>query len=139
MGNVPSKLNLENLLMSLTAEDVYRMEFGNAPIGRRGYAKNDVDEFIRRIAKTLTDEDDLTAAEVHHVMFSKPLIGKRGYDERQVDEFLDTAEDELARRTGRPHALPVAREESEATATRAEPAVPTDPASETGHFSAKAP
>jgi DivIVA domain-containing protein len=107
--------------MPLTAEDVSRVEFGNAPIGRRGYAKHEVDEFLRRIAKTLTDEDDLTAAEVHHVMFSKPLLGKRGYDERQVDEFLDTVEDELAGRTGRPEPVPTARLAAEATAARAKP------------------
>ncbi|NKQ56685.1 DivIVA domain-containing protein [Amycolatopsis sp. K13G38] len=111
--------------MSLTAEDVYRIEFGNAPIGRRGYAKNEVDEFVRRIAKTLADEDDLTAAEVHHVAFSKPLIGKRGYDEREVDDFLDEAEEELADRTGRRATpLPIAREGSEATAARAMPPSP---------------
>ncbi|GAA4671302.1 MULTISPECIES: DivIVA domain-containing protein [Amycolatopsis] len=95
--------------MSLTAEDVYRVEFGNAPIGRRGYAKNEVDAFVRRIAKTLEDQDDLTAAEVHHVMFDKPLLGKRGYDEREVDEFLERAEETLAARTGQAHPLPKAR------------------------------
>ncbi|HVW39894.1 MAG TPA: DivIVA domain-containing protein [Amycolatopsis sp.] len=118
--------------MSLTAEDVNRMEFGNAPLGRRGYAKNEVDEFVRRIAKTLKDEDDLTAAEVHHVMFSKPLIGKRGYDERAVDDFLDAAEDTLAARTGRQATpLPAARDESEATRARAT-AAPT-PVARTAH------
>ncbi|WP_370944692.1 DivIVA domain-containing protein [Amycolatopsis sp. cg5] len=83
------------------------VEFGNSPIGRRGYAKADVDAFVGRIAKTFAGEDDLTAAEVHHVMFAKPLIGKRGYDEREVDEFLDAVEEELISRTGvRVHRLP---------------------------------
>ncbi|GHF45245.1 DivIVA domain-containing protein [Amycolatopsis bartoniae] len=104
--------------MSLTAEEVRRVEFGNAPIGRRGYAKNEVDAFVRRIAKTLEGEDDLTAAEVHHVMFDKPLLGKRGYDEREVDEFLERAEDTLATFTSRAHPLPKAR-------TGAEPGVHT--------------
>ncbi|MET8996171.1 DivIVA domain-containing protein [Amycolatopsis sp. Hca4] len=107
--------------MSFTAEDLAEVTFGNAPIGRRGYAKDEVDAFIRRIAKTLTDEDDLTAAEVHHVMFAKPLIGKRGYDEREVDEFLDVVEDQLASRTGQAPDLPGARTSTEATAERATP------------------
>ncbi|WP_410596665.1 DivIVA domain-containing protein [Amycolatopsis sp. lyj-23] len=107
--------------MSFTAEDLAEVTFGNAPIGRRGYAKDDVDAFVRRIAKTLTGEDDLTAAEVHHVMFAKPLIGKRGYDEQEVDEFLDVVEDQLAARTGQAPDLPGARKSEEATAERATP------------------
>ncbi|MBB4688271.1 DivIVA domain-containing protein [Amycolatopsis jiangsuensis] len=106
--------------MSFTAEDLTEVAFGNAPIGRRGYAKHEVDDFVRRIAKTIADEDDLTAAEVHHVLFSKPLIGKRGYDEREVDQFLDVVEDQLADLSGRrAPVVPGARDESEATAERA--------------------
>jgi DivIVA domain-containing protein len=112
--------------MSFTAEDLAEVTFGNAPIGRRGYAKHEVDEFVRRIAKTFAEEDDLTAAEVHHVMFAKPLIGKRGYDEREVDTFLDQVEDQLAAHTGHAPDLPGARAEHEATAERAAP--PTLPA-----------
>jgi DivIVA domain-containing protein len=108
--------------MSFTTEDVAGVEFGTSPIGKRGYAKSEVDEFVRRIAKTFADEDDLTAAEVHHVMFSKPLIGKRGYDERQVDEFLDSVESELVNRTGvRSNRVPSARDETQATDERARP------------------
>ncbi|SEO67157.1 DivIVA domain-containing protein [Amycolatopsis saalfeldensis] len=106
--------------MSFTAEDLAEVAFGNAPIGRRGYAKNEVDEYVRRIAKTIAEEDDLTAAEVHHVMFNKPLIGKRGYDEREVDQFLDEVEDQLADLSGRrAPGVPGARDEHEATAQRA--------------------
>ena len=100
--------------MSFTAEDVSRIEFANAPIGRRGYAKNEVDQFVLRIAKTLAGEDDITAAEVHHAMFAKPLLGRRGYDEQEVDEFLDTVEDQLAARFGGQAHLPEARQESQA-------------------------
>ncbi|MBB1152575.1 MULTISPECIES: DivIVA domain-containing protein [Amycolatopsis] len=106
--------------MPFTAEDLAEVAFGNAPIGRRGYAKQEVDDFVRRIAKTIADEDDLTAAEVHHVLFSKPLIGKRGYDEREVDQFLDEVETQLADRSGRRAPLiPGSRDHSEATAGRA--------------------
>lgn len=100
--------------MSFTAKDVYAVEFSNSPIGRRGYAKNEVDQFVQRIAKTLADEDDLTAAEIHHVMFGKPLLGRRGYDEREVDDFLDAVEEQLAARFGEAPVLPTAREESQA-------------------------
>ncbi|OXM53518.1 DivIVA domain-containing protein [Amycolatopsis alba] len=108
--------------MSFTAEDITGATFPNAPIGRRGYAKHEVDAFLERIADTISDQDDLTAAEVHHVMFSRPLIGKRGYDEREVDEFLDKVEGQLAHRTGQQVlGVPGAREEDQATAERAVP------------------
>lgn len=104
--------------MPLTADDVDGIVFTSAPIGRRGYAKHEVDELVRRIARTLRSADDLTAAEVHHIDFSRPLIGKRGYDEREVDDFLDRAEEELLRRTGRGdgYDVPQARTEDEAAA-----------------------
>jgi len=106
--------------MSFTAEDLAEVAFGNAPIGRRGYAKHEVDDFVRRIAKTIADEDDLTAAEVHHVLFAKPLIGKRGYDEREVDQFLDAVEAQLADLSGRrAPAIPGSRGPSEALLERA--------------------
>jgi DivIVA domain-containing protein len=108
--------------MSFAAEDITGVTFPNAPIGRRGYAKHEVDAFLERIADTIADRDDLTAAEVHHVMFSRPLIGKRGYDERNVDEFLDKVEEQLAHRTGQQVlGVPGARDESQATTGRAVP------------------
>lgn len=107
--------------MPLTAGDVDSVAFGNAPVGRRGYAKQEVDSFLQRIARTLTGEDDLTAAEVHHVEFSRPHLGKRGYHERDVDAFLDQAEDELLRRSGHAggYEVPHAR-----TAGQAQPDLP---------------
>lgn len=89
--------------MLLTAENVRNVEFANAPRGRRGYAKNEVDAFVRRIAGTLSQDfrssqEAVTATEVHRVQFGRPLIGKRGYDEREVDEFLDAVEEHLLNR-----------------------------------------
>ncbi|EHY88924.1 DivIVA domain-containing protein [Saccharomonospora azurea] len=81
--------------MSFTAEDIHEIEFANAPFGRRGYSKTEVDAFVTRIAETLAGRDDLTAPEVHHVRFGRPLLGRRGYDEQQVDEFLDAVEAQL--------------------------------------------
>lgn len=102
--------------MPLNADDAASVEFGNAPIGRRGYVKNEVDDFVGRVVRTLLGEDNLTAAEVHHVQFGKPIIGKRGYDERLVDEFLDDVETELINRSGQTprHQVPAARKHDQA-------------------------
>jgi DivIVA domain-containing protein len=108
--------------MPVTVDDIKRVEFTNAPIGRRGYAKNEVNAFIERVAKTLVNEDDLTSAEVHHVMFGKPPIGKRGYDEKEVDDFLDMVEETLAARSGthrQAHRVPSSRDQDQATDERA--------------------
>ncbi|WP_197318682.1 DivIVA domain-containing protein [Saccharomonospora sp. NB11] len=86
--------------MSFTAEDISDIEFDNAPFGRRGYSKSEVDAFVTRIADTLAGRDDLTAPEIHHVRFGRPLLGRRGYDEQQVDEFLDAMEELFASRSG---------------------------------------
>lgn len=97
--------------MSLTADDVENTVFDTAALGRRGYARAEVDNFLRRIGDTLAGRDDLTAAEVHHVEFSRPLQGG-GYDQREVHRFLDRVEDELLRRSGRAedYHVPRARE-----------------------------
>lgn len=103
--------------MSYTAKDVADIEFDNAPIGRRGYAKPEVDALLTRVVNTLSDSDDLTAAEVHHAQFGRPPIGRRGYDERQVDKFLDEVEELLLNRTGTradAHRVPKARTDSPA-------------------------
>lgn len=103
--------------MPFTADDAASVEFGNAPIGRRGYARNEVDDFVDRVVRTLREEDDLTAAEVHHVQFGRPIIGRRGYDERLVDEFLDDVETELINRSGLSptgHQVPAARQHDQA-------------------------
>lgn len=106
--------------MTLTIDDVQHAEFPSAPIGRRGYAREQVDDFLDRIVRTLADEDDLTAAEVHHVTFGRPMIGKRGYDEKEVDEFLDKAEETLVEHRGQEiHQVPSAREHHQATDSRA--------------------
>lgn len=86
--------------MRLTPEAIDNIVLGNAPVGRRGYAKAEVDAFLRRISRTLAGEDDLTAAEVHHMEFSRTLFSKHAYAERDVDDVLDQAEDELMHRGG---------------------------------------
>ncbi|WP_019814295.1 DivIVA domain-containing protein [Saccharomonospora saliphila] len=83
--------------MSFTADDLSQVEFGNAPLGRRGYSKTEVDAFVRRIERALAGRGGLTPADIDRVQFGRPLLGRRGYDEREVDEFLDDARERLAR------------------------------------------
>lgn len=89
--------------MWYTAEDVQNLEFSYAPFGRRGYAKNEVDRFVSRIARTLSGasspQEAVSVVDIDRIRFGRPLIGKRGYDERQVDEFLDTMAKQLVPRS----------------------------------------
>lgn len=109
--------------MRLTADSVNTIALGSPPIGRRGYAKEEVDAFLSRIAETLRGEDDLTAAEVHHVEFSRPLLSRHAYDERDVDTVLDQAEEALlhSRAHTEDYRIPQARAEHEQAAPQAEP------------------
>jgi DivIVA domain-containing protein len=76
--------------------------FDRAPLGRRGYNEDQVDDFLDRIQATLAGEDTLTAAEVRAVEFDPAPFIRRGYHEDQVDEFLDLVVEELDRREGNP-------------------------------------
>lgn len=91
----------------LTAEHITEQVFAKA---MRGYAMNEVDEFLDRAAEEIARWHDalarghrpttrlLTPREVSEVSFSKAM---RGYDMAEVDEFLD----ELAAELVRLHAL----------------------------------
>ncbi len=84
----------------LTPMVVDCVTFDRAPLGRRGYNEDQVDDFLDRVQATLSGGDSLTANDVQNAMFdSAPLI-RRGYHEDQVDEFLDLVVEELARREG---------------------------------------
>jgi DivIVA domain-containing protein len=85
--------------MALTAKDVLTKRFASPIIGRRGYRPGEVDAFLRRVAATLRDRDDLTAKDVHAVAFSRPKRNELGYSEDEVDAYLDVIEQELTRRT----------------------------------------
>ncbi|WP_158889298.1 DivIVA domain-containing protein [Amycolatopsis anabasis] len=84
--------------MTLTADDVYDVQFALAAIGTRGYSVADVDTFLIRVAATLRGEDTVTPEEVHSVSFGRPALGKRGYDQAEVDVFLQLVESTLAGR-----------------------------------------
>src|SRR5919198_5428546 len=82
----------------VTAADVHSVAFGKPPFGRRGYDEAEVDDFLRRVAETLSQPPGagpISAGDVHDVAFRKPRLGSRGYDEDEVDAFLDLVEGEL--------------------------------------------
>src|SRR3954470_762620 len=82
----------------LTPMVVDCVTFDRAPLGRRGYNEDQVDDFLDRVHATLSGTDDLSAQEVRDVIFdSAPLI-RRGYHEEQVDDFLDLVVEEFERR-----------------------------------------
>jgi DivIVA domain-containing protein len=89
------------LAAPITADELRAVELGRPPLGRRGYAPDEVDAFLTRAAEALTTlalrrAPQLTADEVHAVVFGKPPLGRgRGYDEDQVDELLDRIEHAL--------------------------------------------
>jgi DivIVA domain-containing protein len=74
---------------TLTSDDVHQVIFDKAPIGRRGYDEQQVDDFLDRIENTLAGRDTLTADDVRGVIFEAAPLIKRGYHEDQVDDFLD--------------------------------------------------
>src|SRR6201991_4608282 len=82
----------------LTPMVVDCVTFDRAPLGRRGYNEDQVDDFLDRIHGTLCGTDKLSAADVREVIFdSAPLI-RRGYHEEQGDDFLDLVVEEFDRR-----------------------------------------
>ncbi|MEV0292524.1 DivIVA domain-containing protein [Nocardia sp. NPDC050710] len=75
----------------LTPDDVHRMRFTQAPVGRRGYHEDEVDAFLDLVAATLAHggPGSLTVAEVRAVHFTEARLGTRGYQRDEVDAFLD--------------------------------------------------
>ncbi|OQO92528.1 DivIVA domain-containing protein [Saccharomonospora piscinae] len=85
--------------MEITADDVDRAWFPQAPFGTRGYNQLQVDAFLSRVAATLDDRDSVTAADVRRIAFTLCPLGRRGgYDPAAVDTFLRLVESTLAER-----------------------------------------
>ncbi len=82
----------------LTPVVVDCVAFDKAPLGRRGYNEDQVDEFLDRVQATLAGTDNLTAQEVREVVFDAAPFIRRGYHEDQVDDFLDVVVTELDNR-----------------------------------------
>ncbi|WP_406279591.1 DivIVA domain-containing protein [Nocardia sp. NBC_00881] len=87
----------------LTPEDVRRMRFTPAPVGRRGYHEEEVTAFLDLVAATLAHggPGSLTVADVRSIHFTDARLGTRGYQRDEVDAFLDLVITAL-RRTRRP-------------------------------------
>jgi DivIVA domain-containing protein len=85
----------------ITAAEVRAAELGRPVWGKKGYAPEEVDDFLARAADALDAlaaerTPQMTADQVHDVVFRKPPFGRgRGYDERQVDDLLDAIEEAL--------------------------------------------
>ncbi|MFE7742419.1 DivIVA domain-containing protein [Nocardia sp. NPDC057455] len=75
----------------LTADDVRRMRFSQAAVGRRGYNEEEVGAFLDLVAATLVHggPGSLTIADVEAVRFTEARLGTRGYQRDEVDAFLD--------------------------------------------------
>lgn len=114
----------------LTAEEVRNVVFDKAPLGRRGYREQQVDDFLDRIEAALEGRDTLTAAEVRDVAFEEAPRIRRGYHEQQVDSFLDIVVVTLEQRergTGtrlRPAAADAGGQPPPPTGTRGRPGDP---------------
>ncbi|WP_448464708.1 DivIVA domain-containing protein [Mycolicibacterium sp. XJ870] len=73
----------------LTADDVRSAQFPKPPIGKRGYDKKSVDDFLQLIVRRLDGRGHLSADDVRNIAFPKPPVFQRGYDEDEVDSLLD--------------------------------------------------
>lgn len=89
-------------VVPLTPVVVDCVTFDRAPLGRRGYNEDQVDDFLDRVQATLEGKDSLTAQSVRDAIFDPAPFIRRGYHEEQVDAFLDLVVEELTRREGPP-------------------------------------
>ena len=95
----------------VTADDVLTVQFTH--IKKGGYAQQEVDAFLDRIAATLDHDPSLlldgsmTADDVRLVQFSQMRRG--GYDTREVDTFLDRVVAALSAATTRSRKVSTSR------------------------------
>ncbi|ABK70929.1 DivIVA domain-containing protein [Mycolicibacterium smegmatis] len=73
----------------VSADDVRTVEFAKPPIGKRGYDKKSVDDFLQLVARRLEGRGHLSADDVRNIAFPKPPVFQRGYSEDEVDALLD--------------------------------------------------
>lgn len=90
-------------LVVLNPSELTNVRFRRSVIGKRGYRRDDVDAFLRRIARMIQEQarhaadatEPVTPVDVHHVAFRPGSLLHRGYDEADVDAFLDEVEEQL--------------------------------------------
>lgn len=73
----------------LTAEDVRSTVFSKPPLGKRGYDRKSVDDFLSLVARRLDGRGHLSGDDVRSIAFPKQPMFQRGYDEDEVDGLLD--------------------------------------------------
>jgi DivIVA domain-containing protein len=84
----------------LSGYQVRQTVLKNSPIGRPGYDKQQVDEFVERAANTLDGSGlPLSMDQVRQAGFSHPKGLHRGYDVDDVHALLDRITAELRRRS----------------------------------------
>lgn len=88
---VPAGGNGSGPATLLSPDDVHRMQFTQAAVGRRGYDIEEVDAFLDLVAATLAHgaPGSLTVTDVRAVRFTEARLGTRGYTRDEVDAFLD--------------------------------------------------
>ncbi|MGY4099136.1 DivIVA domain-containing protein [Nocardia sp. R16R-3T] len=88
---VPAAGNGSGLAALLTPDDVHRMRFTQAAVGRRGYDTEEVDAFLDLVAATLAHggPGSLTITDLRAIRFTEARLGTRGYARDEVDAFLD--------------------------------------------------
>ncbi|WP_063061094.1 DivIVA domain-containing protein [Nocardia sienata] len=72
----------------MTPEEVHEITFARAPLGRRGYREQDVDELLDLIAAALAGRATLTSEHLSRGVRTVPSFFQRGYHPDQVDDFL---------------------------------------------------
>ncbi|GAA1709662.1 hypothetical protein GCM10009765_68650 [Fodinicola feengrottensis] len=70
---------------ALIAEATFR----KPPLGKRGYAEDEVDGFLDWVSERCVSGASVSPADIQRAAFQKPPRGRRGYDEQDVDEFLE--------------------------------------------------
>lgn len=73
----------------MLADEVRAVRFRKAPIGRRGYDEEQVDEFLDRIEGALRGRSAMTLGELRDTRIGRSPVGKRGYRDEDVDAFVE--------------------------------------------------
>ncbi|MEE6168804.1 DivIVA domain-containing protein [Mycolicibacterium sp. 120322] len=80
---------MSGMTRPLTADDVRNVALTKPPVGKRGYDRKSVDDFLQLVARRLEGRGHLSAADVRNIAFPKPPLFQRGYNEDEVDRLLD--------------------------------------------------
>ena len=85
----------------LTADDVRNALFSKPPLGKRGYGKKSVDDFLQLVVRRLEGRGHLSVDDVRGVRFPTPPNFQRGYNKDEVDQLLNEIAATIAALDGR--------------------------------------